>query len=105
MVQPTGTTSSVPGQAEQLTQRFLQISRQTEHSVQHALDRGLETMLHPLRTLLYELLIEPMVELWQRLRGLLYPKNGPGMTIGGTVLSSDLTDPAALPPRRSFPKP
>jgi hypothetical protein len=62
-------------------------------------------MLHPLRTLLYELLIEPMVELWQRMRGLLYPSHDPGTTIGDPVLASDLTDPAALPVRRSLPKP
>ena len=62
-------------------------------------------MRHPLRTLLYELLIEPMFELWQRMRGLLYPWHDPGTTIGDPVASSNLTDPAALPTRPSLPKP
>jgi hypothetical protein len=60
-------------------------------------------MLHPLRTLLYELLIEPIVQLWQRMRGM-YPWHNSGTTIGDPVLLSDPNDPAARPVRRSLPK-
>jgi hypothetical protein len=49
MVQPTGTTSA-SGQAEQLTQRFLQISRQTG-TVFNAPDQVWK-QCHPLRVLL-----------------------------------------------------
>ncbi len=52
-------------------------------------------MLHPVRTLMYELLIEPVVELWQRMRGL----------PGDPASSSNLTDPLAIPPRSSLLKP
>jgi hypothetical protein len=72
-----------------------------QHLVTRPLIRVVKSWCTPVRTLLYELFIEPIVELWQRVLSI------PGFWNGDStpVLSSDPTGPATLPSRRSLPKP
>jgi len=42
-------------------------------------------MLHPLRTLLYEMLIEPMVEIWRRVAAVVSPWRHSATMIGEAV--------------------
>lgn len=60
-------------------------------------------MLHPVRTLAYGLLIEPIVELWRRVADLVSPSCNAATTVGESVL---LIKPGLLafaPPGRVFP--
>ncbi len=59
-------------------------------------------MVHPVRTLMYELLIEPMVELWQRVRGIVYPAEDAG---ANDQQLRHPNDREALPTRHPLPKP
>lgn len=51
---------------------------------------------------MYELLIEPMVELWQRVRGIVYPAEDAG---ANDQQLRHPNDREALPTRHPLPKP
>ena len=61
-------------------------------------------MLHPVRTLLYGLLIEPIVELWRRVADLVSPSSDSATALGKSVLLTNPSDPEGLPVRGSLPK-
>lgn len=71
----------------------------------YATDQSGGIVVHPLRTLLYELLVEPVAELSQRVWRVLGLTEDPVTKAGVPVLLTDPTGPAGLQSHRSLPKP
>ena len=70
----------------------------------HALDQGGEIVIHPVRTLLYGLFVEPIVRVLQRGWRFVYLTD-PATKAGMPVLLNEPIGPVALPSDRPRPKP